>query len=216
VAALYDGEIRFADDALRRLLDGLAVRGQGARTLVVVTADHGEELRDRGGWHHGHTLYDELIRVPLVFAGPGVPAGRRIAAPVQLVDVAPTLLEIARAPRPRGFEGESLWGLIRGAEGAPGAERESFSMMTQSPQRIALVRGRWKAILGPDDALELYDLASDPGERSDLAAREPERAASFRARIGEWRQSRTRGSAPPSLPLERDDEAELRALGYVE
>lgn len=216
VSALYDGEIRFADDAVRRLLDGLAVRGLHERTVLILTSDHGEELHDRGGWNHGHSLYDELIRVPLIFAGPGIPAGRRITQPVQLVDVAPTILEIAKAPVPESFEGQSLWAQIQGGDRAGVAARDVFSMTTRAPHQISVVRGRWKAIRKGDGSLELYDLASDPRERDDRSKQEAELAASLRRSIEDWQEARPLRASRGDVVLEREHEERLRTLGYIE
>jgi arylsulfatase A-like enzyme len=102
--ALYDGEIRYTDDEMGRVLDHLSARGALANTLVVVTSDHGEEFLEHGSWEHQKTLYGEVIRVPLVVRGPGVPA-RREPAPVSLLDVAPTVLAWAGLPAPASFQG---------------------------------------------------------------------------------------------------------------
>src|SRR5262249_4583416 len=105
----YDAEIRQADSAVGRLVDALRAHGFGAaNTTVVVTADHGEEFADHGGMTHGHTLFDELIHVPLIVHGAGVSPGARVSAQVRLIDVAPTLLDLAG--RPGGASAPGLHG----------------------------------------------------------------------------------------------------------
>ena len=113
--ALYDGEIRYTDNELGRVLDHLGARGALANTLVLVTSDHGEEFLEHGSWEHQKTLYEEVIRVPLIAHGPGI-ATRRETAPVSLLDVAPTILAWAGVAAPPSFQGRSLLAPA-GAEG---------------------------------------------------------------------------------------------------
>ena len=87
--ALYDGEIRYADTEVGRVLDHLTARGLDRSTLVVITSDHGEEFLDHGSWEHQKTLYEEVVRVPLAIRGAGLEP-RRVRAPVSALDGAPT------------------------------------------------------------------------------------------------------------------------------
>jgi choline-sulfatase len=113
--ALYDAEIRWTDSVLARLLTVLRRRGLLRDTLVVVTADHGDEFLEHGGKGHQHSLYTELVHVPLVFWAPDrLPAGRRVEAPVSLADVAPTVLAIAGLERPEPADGFDLTPVIDG------------------------------------------------------------------------------------------------------
>jgi arylsulfatase A-like enzyme len=217
VRALYDGEIAFADAAVGKLLAGLESRGLAENTLVVVTADHGEELRDRGGWNHGHSVYNELLRVPLVMAGPGIRAGTRIEAPVQLVDVAPTVLGRANLSSPPSFEGDDLSGLLDGSGEAAFSDRAVFAMSTQPPTQFAVIQGGWKAIIGTRGAPELYDLTNDPGETRNLAETHTEKLQELLDRLREKLASRKQAPrAGSEQPLSSDDESRLRALGYIE
>src|SRR6202035_2818734 len=124
--ALYDGALRFVDAEARRLYRELEKIGEARQTVVVITSDHGEEFWDhalaehatakdpRGYWGvgHGHTMYEELLRVPLILRGPGI-APRRVACPVRHVDVLPTLLDLLGLPRPTGIRGRRLAPLPR-------------------------------------------------------------------------------------------------------
>jgi arylsulfatase A-like enzyme len=191
VSALYDSEVHYVDRAIGQVLSALRPEVL-AHTLVVLTADHGEELLDHGGWKHGQALYEEQIHVPLIVRWDGhVPAGRRLAGSVRLLDVAPTLAAAAGAPPDPGWEGLDLLPALTGS--AALAERPAFAEgLSSGPLRAAAVLGRWKLMVfnraepfAPGDELqdhlwrqdlarfarvELYDLARDPGERANLAA----------------------------------------------
>jgi len=214
--ALYDGEIRYTDDELGRVLDHVKARGLDRGTLVIVTSDHGEEFLEHGSWEHQKTLYEEVIRVPLVVNGPGV-SPRREPAQASLLDVMPTILAWAGLPASSTQQGRSLL--------APMGERETYGETdhTADHTRKVFLRGgagRSKAILSliPDGSLlrcEWYDLASDPGESKDAA---PSLAAADAARaraIQRWRDARGRGGPAPAVQLTPEQRERLRALGYV-
>jgi arylsulfatase A-like enzyme len=191
LSALYDSEVHYVDRAIGQVLASLRPEVL-ANTLVVLTADHGEELFDHGGWKHGQTLYEEQIHVPLIWRWDGhIPAGRRLAGTVRLLDVAPTLAAAAGAAPDPGWEGVDLLPALTGA--APLAERPAFAEgLSSGPLRAAAVLGRlklivfnrqepfapgdelqahlWRQDLGRMARVELYDLAHDPGERHNLAA----------------------------------------------
>jgi arylsulfatase A-like enzyme len=175
----YDSEIRRVDAAVARLLRG--ARARLTRDLVVVlTADHGEEFRDHGGLYHGSSVYEEQIRVPLLVFAPGIEA-RRIDTPVELVDVAPTLLLLTGAEVPSSMRGDDLRGLATGRGEAP---RFAFSAVQS---RRAVVEWPYKLIYDTSYRLvELFDLASDPRERRNLAARSPERVEALTSHLEAW------------------------------
>ena len=215
--ALYDGEIRYTDGELGRVLDHLAARGLDRSTLVVVTSDHGEEFLDHGSWEHQKTLYEEVVRVPLVFAGPGIPA-RVEKTPASLLDVMPTVLGWAGRPVPLGAAGRNLL--------APPAEREGYGETDHTVERthklfLRAGQSRWKAILTLDKTggkvlgEEWYDLAADPAERRN-APPPPAIAESIRQRaLARWRGGRSQEPARP-VCLTAEQAERLRALGYVD
>lgn len=145
----------------------------GPTPIVVVTADHGEGLGDHGQPYHSTDLYNSQIRVPLVIAGPGVSAGHRLE-PVGLVDLAPTLLELAgfQPPGMPDMDGRSLASLLTGKQADDPDGGFAYSEMVVdrnvAEARRALVRGRWK-LIESGKGVELYDLRVDPTERHDLA-----------------------------------------------
>lgn len=217
---LYDEEIRFTDRGVGTLLRILARRGLADGTLVVLTADHGEELVGRGWLGHTRTLYEELVRVPLLVRGPGVAAPRTVDAPVSLVSLLPTLLELMGVPRDGvAAEGPSLAPLLRGA-GPPPREPVFFEVDFTRPEvrKKGIRDGRYKLIR--DDAtgaVELYDLERDPGERDDLAASHPELVERYAARLDAHRaRVEAHRRAPVPVEFSPREVRALRALGYVE
>ncbi len=166
ITALYDEGIAHADSLLGRLQEHLAALGVWDRTLLVVLSNHGEELWDHGSVLHSHTLYQELIRVPLVIRLPGGNhGGQRITDPVALIDVAPTILEIAGVPPAPTHLGQSLLPRIIGGHPGP-----VFTLASESRSLRALLRWPNKSIVDRNTgAIELYDLEKDPGELDDLA-----------------------------------------------
>ena len=215
--ALYDGEIRYADTEVGRVLDHLAARGLDRSTLVVITSDHGEEFLDHGSWEHQKTLYEEVVRVPLALRGPGLEP-RRERAPVSLLDVAPTMLAWAGVPAPASVAGRSLLG--------PLPEREAYGETdhTVDAAHKLFLRGgasRWKAILSlsadgkETRGEEWYDLSSDPAERKSVPPA-PTVADPIRRRALErWRADRGAGGSARPVCLSPEQQERLRALGYV-
>ncbi len=164
---LYDGSLNFTDAQIGEVLSGLEERGLADGTMVVVLADHGEELLDRGGIGHGSSLYDELLRVPLVIRFPGsTPAGLRIDEPVSLVDVLPTLADYCGLEMPADLAGRSLLPLVRG-EVSPGRRPIYSEAIHGSRYQQSIRMGEWKYIVTVP--LE-EDRSSDSlGPRSSLA-----------------------------------------------
>jgi arylsulfatase A-like enzyme/Tfp pilus assembly protein PilF len=210
----YDGEIAYADAELGRLLAAVDTRFPDGRTLVAVTSDHGESLGEHGEPTHAFAVYDATQRVPLILAGPGVPAGRAVRELVRLADLAPTLLALAELPALESGSGASLLPLLAG---------------TQEPlPRVAWVETLatqldlgWSPLLGVRTAAhkyvraprpELYELASDPGETRNLAAEQPEQVAELDALV----EARAAGQkALPNLAVDGETAERLRALGYL-
>jgi arylsulfatase A-like enzyme len=212
VAAAYDEELLFVDRQLARLFAGLDERGLRDETLVVLTADHGEELFEHAGFEHGHSLHQEVLHVPLVIWGPGVRPGR-VEAPVSLVDVLPTLLDALGLPPAPGAAGVSLWPLATRRDPLP--ERALLAEGTlHGPERRALVRWPWKLLEVDGGAPRLFDLAADPAERSDRAAAEPERLRALAAELAGLRAGPAAAAPAPEL----DDAAreQLSGLGYLD
>jgi arylsulfatase A-like enzyme len=171
---LYDGEIRSVDDALRAVVGRLTQRGLMAHTVLVVTADHGEELEDHGRMSHGQTVYQEVLQIPLVIRSPRLPAGRRPGR-ASLLDVVPTLLDLLGIDRSGddSLDGESLAGRLPADTAPPAADRPFLSYLDfVDGTGLSLIRGSHKLVLGKNPyRKELFDLAADPHERTNLLGR---------------------------------------------
>jgi choline-sulfatase len=209
--ALYDGEIRGWDAALGELLTGLERLGVEQSTLVVVVADHGEEFQDHGRLKHGIDLYDELIHVPLVIAGPGVVPGRT-AVPAQGIDLFPTVAAALGLPAPPGLPGQNLLGTPV-ARPAFADTRYGVAADGGALRLIAVRTPGWKLIQAPDlGRTELYDLTHDPGEHQDRSGAAD--GAALATELARWE-----ATVPPPPPVAGRDPRlleKLRALGYVE
>jgi arylsulfatase A-like enzyme/tetratricopeptide (TPR) repeat protein len=219
----YDGEIAYTDSVLGLLmsrLDRLAIRD---RTLVVVTSDHGEGLGEHGEAEHGFFVYDTTVRVPLIMRWPGVlPAGLRSRTAARSIDLVPTILDLTGGG-PGDFRsrpGRSLAQALRAPHSELGdvvAYGETlFPRLHFECADLRSIRlGGWKYIEAPRP--ELYDLTRDPGERTNLFAREGPRARSLRSRLldalGGSPESAVVGVASPAL--DADTLRRLASLGYV-
>lgn len=208
---VYEAKLRQADEtSLAPLVQGLRDAGRYDDTLILVTADHGEELLDHGGYHHGYALWEELAHVPLVVK---YPKGRRPAALgprvdqlTQSIDVLPSLLALSGLSPDAKLPGEpSLAGSF-----------QPFAISEIKGGGWALIQGDFKLIEEAGRA-RLYQLRDDPGEIRDLAAREPERVAAMREAARQLRLTVGEGEEAPSIETELDPEAlqSLRSLGYV-
>jgi arylsulfatase A-like enzyme len=236
IIGLYDGEIRYTDEQLiGPLITTLKDLGVYDRTMIIFTSDHGEEFFEHRGWGHGHSLYDESLKVPLIIKFPESRfKGKKIHDIISLVDIFPTVLEEVGI-EPSGFDidGRSLFPLITGKEEGDRmflAEVAAHVLASRVPQRIAMNRGKEKLILnkkfGPDDlqffvfpppmlsAVELYDLAQDPGERHNVADERSLLANQIIQGIDEIYKS-ARKKKTKKLEIDQELRNQLKALGYI-
>lgn len=240
-SALYDGGVRSFDEWLALFLDGLEERGLLDETLLVLTSDHGEQLGEAGrpapfgdGFYnvHGHTLFEELVRVPLIMRLPGGErGGHRVPEVTASIDVMPTILDVVGAPVPADVQGRSLRPLWEGQEGW--VERAALSESLSEDDEMKSLRGaRYKSILTvdgesvaargrshlPADApQELYDLKEDPAELHDLLASGPPEVTERAEALGRETRERLQkvGEADEAL-LSPEAREGLEALGYVQ
>jgi arylsulfatase A-like enzyme len=239
--AMYDGGVAYTSELLSRIVEALRVRGTLDDTILVVLADHGEVLGERGGFFgHGPSLYQESVGVPLLVRyPPRVPAGARVSAPVSTLGVFATILDLAEIEPPPTLQVGSLAPLVTGEathhRGPILAELHDVSEMSrgvrsrpdpqmQGDRRYRLLReGDLKLVASSKGDFLLYDLAADPAESRDLSAERPEALAQMQARLEEAQVSL--GLPPLDAALAASDDApaldaatveRLRALGYAE
>lgn len=229
---LYDAGIRQLDEGLDRLVEALRSRGLLDTTLIVITSDHGEEFLEHGGVLHSRTQFDEVIRVPLIVRGPGIPAGRRISEVGSLVDLAPTLFATLGVSPPAGMDGIDLSPLWRTAA-TEASERLVFSEAEHGTKvrdnKWAVRNARFKP---PPDSTRavrnarfklhhdrvsgtwrLYDLQSDPRELRDVSDAQPAVARALRESLEDYMAVGTSGKSIEELTPEEIEH--LRSLGYL-
>lgn len=225
---IYDLELRYMDQQIGRVFDALEAAGRLEDTIVVVVADHGQGLGDHHWWSHG-LLYQEQIKAPLIIRVPAGPSGRRVEHLVRTVDILPTIVDLVGVDPGRRLstDGTSLVSLLQGGADNPGhvAYADSVNMLTYATEiktpdvkddmLFAVTDGRWKYIrhLIREAESELYDLARDPRELTNLYRERPPELERLRsdleARRFEPVRSLGQGRMSPG-DLER-----LRSLGYV-
>lgn len=196
----YDAELAYVDDQVARVEQAFVARP----TLFTLVADHGECLGEHDEQQHGSFAYECTQNVPWIVSGPGVPVAV-VDTPVSQADVAPTILKLAGLPVPPGMDGAPQPG------GGTVPYSESYQLVDRfrfAPHR-AVLDGTWKLIATPKP--ELYDLSTDPGELTNLAAANPEKVASLRAKLDAL------GATPPGKTGEVDAATmeALASLGYV-
>jgi arylsulfatase A-like enzyme len=237
---LYDDRIRDVDKIIARLLAWLKDQGLYDDTVIVLTADHGEEFRDHGGWVHAAKLYDELLRVPLIIKGPGMPQGATVTRQIGLIDLAPTILNLLGIEeKVESFLGTSFLPWLGGDQSKP-PNQYVFSTEVHVGGQQALLwnhagkRGKlyrirscrseeWKYIRDEEgDKQELYHLSLDPKETKNLADREPELTQKFesimRDQFFERESSMPAAASTTERVFSPQEEAEvvrrLQDLGY--
>lgn len=217
---LYDAEVAYTDDEIGRLLRGLESNGRARDTLVVLVADHGEEFLDHGDWEHGHTLYDELLHVPLIVAQPGRVVAGVVAQPVSALDVAPTICGLAQLSPGAHFRGRdfSRVALGRAKELEGGATKLLALGNFWGPALESLRDDEWKLVRTPAAAgaprRELFQWRDDPHEKTERCAGESaacERLTAELELLERALATRVRGAKVELSPAERQ---RLRGLGY--
>jgi arylsulfatase len=193
---LYRSDVRYLDGYLQRLVQRLQQSGVYDRSIIALTADHGEEFQEHGGWWHGTALYEEQVRVPLVIkrAHEGEP-GRRRTDVARSIDIAPTLMAAAGVPVPANFQGIDLFA---GSVDEPVLAEEDL----EGNRLTSIHSGAWKLITANRDnprglaPVELFHLDDDPRERTNLAARESDRVSEMMAQLEQFRaRVASRGAA---------------------
>ncbi len=213
----YSGEIAYMDQEIGRLLSWMNQHGLDSRTLVVAIADHGEGLGEHGERYHGVFLYDSTVHVPLIMAGPAVPAGRVIQQQVRSIDLMPTVMAFLLLPPGAEAQGVSLWPLI--LHQTPVQTHYAYCetlypriFMGWSELR-AMHTAKWEFISASHP--ELYDLQADPAETTNVVARNPVQAQALENDIWGVAGGPNKDTQVSTVPLNPAERAELESLGYV-
>ncbi len=241
--AIYDATIHQVDGAIDQLADQLDRWGLSETTLQAVFSDHGEEFLDHVGWArrwnhdprtirgigHGHTLFQELLHVPWLAWGPGVPASVRRNEPVSLLDLAPTVLDwlgLPALPVPAGVSADMIpllagHSLAKPEDQGTGERVILAEAIAYGPDLISVRRGRWKLIAHRDTRpLALFDLDTDPTEMKDVRNEQPEILRQLAAIASQWRNSGRgatgSGGADSWGDMDATIHQRLKDLGYAE
>jgi arylsulfatase A-like enzyme len=233
----YDGSIRGMDAEIARLVERIQELGLRDRSVIAFYADHGEEFQDHGRMFHGQSVYGEMMRVPLIFWGPGrVGKGVKVEETVQLIDVMPTLLELSGLKPPEGVQGQSLRPLLAGTDkgGVAAAWTRRPAVSEKKPnsdpdfpgaaESYAIAEGDWKLIhnvVRPPDTpeFELFDFYKDPLDQRNVAAEHPDVVERLTKQLEGWKRMVTQAKLKPDSEETKGMTAEqlerLRSLGYV-
>ena len=231
----YDGEILFNDSSLEKLVAKLKQLGVLDNTLIIVVSDHGEEFWEHGWTAHGQSLYQELSHGVFVMVHPKlIPQARRVADPVQLIDVMPTVLDLLDIKMPEMVQGQSLAAFARGQafhrRGAVVTSRfasphaQGF-VPENGTDTLSMMDANWKLLYRPQakkakmKEVELYDRRHDPKETKDVSAEHPQETERILREIHRWTdaQNRIRGSlkAGAKSTIDAKTLEQLRSLGYL-
>jgi arylsulfatase A-like enzyme len=223
--ALYDAEVTYHDEEMGKFVERLTGLGLYDQVLFAVTSDHGEEFYEHGSYGHGHSVYQELVHVPMIFRRPGlVPAGQRIEHTVGTLDIAPTILTATGLAVPDVMEAQDRMAHIRGEQ--PAKPAVAFSDFLDD--RRAIRAGRYKLILSGINAT-FFDLEADPGEKRELDARSHPIARRYcRILLGQflgaknlrdWLSAEQKADAPrferENTAIDEKTREGLKALGYA-
>ncbi len=223
VISQYDGEIAHADYQLGKLFTSLEELELMENTLVVFLSDHGDEFFEHGDCDHTTSVYQELVHVPLIFTGPGIPSRQVVRTQVSLIDVAPTILDYLHVPVPGSMEGTSLMPVIHGDEEPCGYQFFETSFWKRKNDIRGVREGPWKIVFNfKDVAVEAYDLETDPLEQTNILIEMPgETKRQMISAFKTWRKKMKKPSGKPkkdakdTVTPDPELEEHLKSLGYV-
>lgn len=222
---LYDATIHYCDRMLARLFERLDDGDLLRNTVVVITSDHGEEFWEHGGLRHSITVYDEMLRVPLMIRVPGGGPGREVGTPTSQADLMPTILDLLGIDAPEGLDGRSRAALVRGQPDREPPTPLFAHVETRNSRRASLQVGENKLIQGDrsehlrypaDREWELYSIREDRGEQNDLVGQEPKLLKQLKSALSAVRALIWAGAVEGKKALISDKVLkELEELGYI-
>ncbi|UCD83237.1 MAG: sulfatase, partial [Deltaproteobacteria bacterium] len=215
----YNGDIRFVDYHMGKLLSKLRELGMDDNTLFIIIADHGEEIYEHGGIAHGPTLYEEVLRIPVIFRYPALfPKGKVVEEIIQTIDIAPTILDVAGIQEFKDMEGSSLLPLLSDKDRSLKSIVFSETGKFRVRGKMTLQSKRWKLISDYSNTkIELYDLHNDPYESHNLISEESELVLDLLKSMNCIQKSLEFSEQPPEEKVKINEEMKerLRSLGYI-
>jgi arylsulfatase A-like enzyme/Tfp pilus assembly protein PilF len=216
----YRGEVEYTDHELGLFFQFLKDEGLYEKSLIIMAADHGEGLGQHNEQTHGFFIYESTVRVPLIIRAPFRFPVKKVKEVVELIDVAPTILEALDIPIPASYQGQSLLGLMFGdrQRNREGAYTETYYPRLHfgwSELKALYYDNHWKYILAPKE--ELYNLEADQEEKDSLALKQSYQARKVKERIQKFIREKSENAKQPgeAKNLDKDDLQKLAALGYL-
>lgn len=229
--AHYDGNIKFIDTQISRLLDFVDKKGISEEALVILTSDHGENFGEHGFYfQHGASLYQPSLKTPLILANKSISKNKKISENVQIIDIMPTVLDMLKIPLIDKIDGKSLLPLIESESdfARDFAFAESIEEHFEGNKRVffsgvkgkwrTMIVGKWKIIYMPhpkEDIFELYDLEKDPDENTNLILEEKKTAEEMKTRILDYLKHQSNEGDIPIEDLTEKSKKLLKKLGYI-
>jgi len=210
----YNGEVRFVDDCIKELISIWETCRPLRKRILIFLSDHGESLGEHGEMEHGTFLYESTLRIPLIFMGHRIPAGRSVDLACETVDVLPTVLDLLGLPIPDALSGRSLVPVWQGKAETRPVYGETFSSAIRFgwSELRCLIDESWKYISAPEP--ELYRLDNDPGELVNLIETETSLGAAMKAKLYQHPGTRENRENNASVVLSKEQREAFLALGY--
>jgi len=220
IMAVYDGGINYVDDQLGKIFEKLNQLGIDDNTIIILTADHGEAFREHGRLGHEYKPYIELVHVPLIMKGSGIPKNRIYETWVQHIDIVPTILEILNIPQRKEMQGRSILPLMKICEIEEDFKTYSFGRVRNIPQRrfsMSLRTKEWTYIMNQDGPDKLYDRINDPKEQKNLIKKRPIIAQKLKKELEDFiaLTSEAKPQAAEEVDIDKELKEQLKSLGYL-
>jgi arylsulfatase A-like enzyme len=220
IMAVYDGAINYVDYQLGKIFEKLEQLGIDDNTIIILTADHGEAFREHGRFGHEHKPYIEVVHVPLIMKGPGIPRNRTYENWVQHIDIVPTILEILNISKRKEMQGRSLLTLMKNLETEEYPKVYSWGHERSKPQRpfsMSLRTKEWTYIMNQDGPNELYNRINDPKEQNNIIKKKPLIAKKLKKELEDFIALTSEGKPQVAEKVDIDEELkeQLKSLGYL-
>ena len=220
IMAVYDGAINYVDDQLGKIFDKLDQLDIDDNTIIIFTADHGEAFKEHGKLQHSGKPHIELVHVPLIMKGPGIPRNRTYENGVQHIDIVPTILEILNIRQRKEMQGRSLLVLMKNCEIKEDFKTYSFGRARKKPQirfSMSLRTKEWTYIMNQDGPDELYNRIDDPKEQKNLIKKRPIIGQRLKKELADFiaLTSETKPQVAEKVDIDEKLKEQLKSLGYL-